>query len=78
MKASSTLFLKMNPGEARTCYNTYIFSYDELKKATQGFHESRELGHGGFGTVYKGNLNQKIIWSLSLCVFLSNHKKLFS
>lgn len=29
------------------------FSYKELKAATRGFHSSRVLGHGAFGTVYK-------------------------
>ncbi|KAK4744084.1 hypothetical protein SAY87_010396 [Trapa incisa] len=29
------------------------FSYKELKNATRGFHSSRILGHGAFGTVYK-------------------------
>ncbi|XP_074367492.1 putative L-type lectin-domain containing receptor kinase S.7 [Apium graveolens] len=29
------------------------FSYKELKIATKGFHASRIIGHGAFGTVYK-------------------------
>ncbi|KAE8125371.1 hypothetical protein FH972_020187 [Carpinus fangiana] len=29
------------------------FSYKELKSATKGFHSSRIIGHGAFGTVYK-------------------------
>ncbi|CAI9088209.1 OLC1v1022483C1 [Oldenlandia corymbosa var. corymbosa] len=29
------------------------FSYQELKSATRGFHSSRVIGSGGFGTVYK-------------------------
>lgn len=29
------------------------FGYKELKSATKGFHQSRILGHGAFGTVYK-------------------------
>ncbi|GAB2230415.1 hypothetical protein Droror1_Dr00014680 [Drosera rotundifolia] len=29
------------------------FSYKELKVATRGFHSSRIIGHGAFGTVYK-------------------------
>ncbi|PON43420.1 Tyrosine-protein kinase [Parasponia andersonii] len=29
------------------------FTYRELKAATKGFHSSRIIGHGAFGTVYK-------------------------
>nr|XP_018450335.1 PREDICTED: probable LRR receptor-like serine/threonine-protein kinase At1g56140 isoform X1 [Raphanus sativus] len=35
----------------------YTFSYSELKSATQDFNPSNKLGEGGFGPVYKGNLN---------------------
>ncbi|CAA7058028.1 unnamed protein product [Microthlaspi erraticum] len=35
----------------------YTFSYSELKSATQDFDTSNKLGEGGFGSVYKGNLN---------------------
>ena len=33
-----------------------VFSYKELKKATNGFKQ--ELGKGAFGSVYKGSLNK--------------------
>lgn len=33
-----------------------VFSFDELEEATNKFHESQELGDGGFGTVYYGKL----------------------
>ncbi|KFK41450.1 hypothetical protein AALP_AA2G132100 [Arabis alpina] len=35
----------------------YTFSYSELKSATKDFDISNKLGEGGFGPVYKGNLN---------------------
>ena len=33
---------------------THLFSYEELEEATDSFNDSRELGDGGFGIVYKG------------------------
>ena len=32
------------------------YTYKQLWKATQGFHDKARVGHGGFNTVYKGRL----------------------
>ncbi|KAK4419189.1 Cold-responsive protein kinase [Sesamum alatum] len=50
-------YIDMNPGtdgQAITSPSFRVFSYDELKAATQGF--KNKIGEGGFGTVYKGRL----------------------
>lgn len=39
---------------------THIFTYEELDEATDGFSDARELGVGGFGTVYKGTVTKII------------------
>ncbi|CAM8991293.1 unnamed protein product [Rhodiola kirilowii] len=38
-------------------FGIHVFSYSELAQATNSFDTSRELGEGGFGTVYYGKLN---------------------
>ncbi|XP_010916448.1 LEAF RUST 10 DISEASE-RESISTANCEUS RECEPTOR-LIKE PROTEIN KINASE-like 1.2 isoform X2 [Elaeis guineensis] len=54
--ASSEPCFKNDPELGKTGYQTTIFTYEELEEATNGFSASKELGDGGFGTVYKGKL----------------------
>ncbi|PSR98171.1 Serine/threonine-protein kinase [Actinidia chinensis var. chinensis] len=43
-------------GDQLGAENFRVFSYNELKAASQGFHSSNKIGEGGFGSVYKGRL----------------------
>ncbi|KAL5216561.1 hypothetical protein ABZP36_007962 [Zizania latifolia] len=36
--------------------NIRLFSYSELRSATDNFNRSNKIGRGGFGTVYKGTI----------------------
>lgn len=53
-------------GKASTYFGAQVFDYAELEEATGNFDRSRELGDGGFGTVYYGKT--------PLFVFVRLHK----
>jgi len=52
---------KLSTREDSSTESTKIFTQDQLNKATKDFDESLIIGKGGFGTVYKGFLNDKRI-----------------
>ncbi|CAN1122681.1 LEAF RUST 10 DISEASE-RESISTANCE LOCUS RECEPTOR-LIKE PROTEIN KINASE-like 1.4 [Linum perenne] len=43
-------------GPGSTYFGVQVFTYEELDEATESFDSSKELGDGGFGTVYYGEL----------------------
>ncbi|GAB2300010.1 hypothetical protein Dimus_034053 [Dionaea muscipula] len=47
---------KSSLNKGSTYFGVQVFSYEELEEATNNFNESRELGDGGFGAVYYGEL----------------------
>ncbi|KAK3012111.1 hypothetical protein RJ639_010584 [Escallonia herrerae] len=57
-KRNGGLLLKqqLSSGEEGTVEKTKVFTSKELEKATDHYNESRILGQGGQGTVYKGML----------------------
>jgi hypothetical protein len=47
---------KLDLEKGSTYFGAHIFSYEELEEATNSFDPSRQLGDGGFGTVYYGRI----------------------
>lgn len=69
---SSYFSSKADHEKGSTYYGAHIFEYAELEEATNNFDSSKELGDGGFGTVYYGKpLHQHTIEPLRPFFFSS-------
>ncbi|XP_016648179.1 PREDICTED: putative wall-associated receptor kinase-like 16 [Prunus mume] len=61
-KENGGLLLKQQlASQGGSMETTKLFTAEELEKATNNYHESRILGEGGYGTVYKGILPDKSV-----------------
>ncbi|KAI3817215.1 hypothetical protein L1987_11004 [Smallanthus sonchifolius] len=63
--------------DASVYFGVPVFSYAELQDATQHFDSSKELGDGGFGTVYYGKLRDGREVAVKR-LYEHNHKRLIS
>lgn len=64
-------YSKFDLEDGGVCFEVPVFSYGELEMATNKFDRDKELGDGGFGTVYHGNRNTSFYSLLLNCVLSS-------
>ena len=58
------LLLQQLANHGGSVETTKIFTTEELEKATNNYHESRVLGEGGNGIVYKGILPDNKVFAI--------------
>ncbi|CAA0816340.1 Protein kinase superfamily protein [Striga hermonthica] len=46
--------------------NAKLYSYKELQTATENFNQANKVGEGGFGSVYKGKLNDGTLTAIKV------------
>ncbi|KAF9591596.1 hypothetical protein IFM89_004825 [Coptis chinensis] len=71
---SRDLSSKPDLEKGSTYFQTPIFTYKELDEATNHFDSSKELGDGGFGTVYHGKLRDGRVVAVKR-LFEHNYKR---
>ena len=58
---------KLEHSQSGRAYTSFkLFTYEELKRATKSFNKDLIIGTGGYGTVYKGTLQDKSLVAIKV------------